>query len=90
MIVRIKYCGGCNAGYDRTAFVRRLQENFPSIHFTCEDTPLSDFAVAVCGCPVKCAAYEDVRGARGRFVASSEDDFSAACMEIREALTDPD
>ncbi|MDR3230182.1 MAG: hypothetical protein LBT65_01975 [Synergistaceae bacterium] len=87
MIVRIKYCGGCNARYDRTAFVKRLRTRFPSIRFTFEDTALPDFALVVCGCPVKCAAYESVRGRVGRFVSSSEDDFSPVCAEIERVLS---
>jgi 4-hydroxybutyrate CoA-transferase len=87
VIVRIKYCGGCNASYDRTALVRRMQEAFPSIRFVHAGEPgedQRDFALVVCGCPVKCADYEDFRGSSGRFVVASQNDFPGACREIEK------
>ena len=93
MIVRVKYCGGCNASYDRTALVQRLHETFPSIEFihaskTRENGPQGDrqdFALVVCGCPVKCADYKDFQGSFGRFVVASQNDFAQACREIEKA-----
>ncbi|MDR1622023.1 MAG: hypothetical protein LBS00_06595 [Synergistaceae bacterium] len=96
MIVKVKYCGGCNASYDRAALVRRLQEAFPSIEFVyaatgevkgTEPRDRQDFALAVCGCSVKCADYKDFQGSLGRFVAASQNDFSPACREIEKALS---
>ena len=90
MIVRVKYCGGCNSSYDRPAFVRRLQDAFPSARFVFSDTgETPDFALAVCGCPVACAAREDVRGSRGRFVITSQSDFESACSEMRRVEASP-
>jgi hypothetical protein len=62
---------------------------FPSADFvhaneTCGDEP--DFALVVCGCPVKCANYKDFRGSLGRFAAASQDDFFPACGDIEKAL----
>jgi 4-hydroxybutyrate CoA-transferase len=88
MIVRVKYCGGCNASYDRTALARRIQEAFPSISFVRADEAHEDerdFALAVCGCPVKCADYKDFQGALGKFVVASQGGFSSACGEIEKA-----
>jgi 4-hydroxybutyrate CoA-transferase len=89
VIVRVKYCGGCNASYDRTAWVQRVQEAFPSIEFLYGETRRDeeDFALVVCGCPVKCADYKNFQGSLGRFVAESQDDFSPACREIEKALS---
>lgn len=88
MIVRVKYCGGCNASYNRTALVRHIQEVFPSINFVHVDEAREDeqdFAFVVCGCPVKCADYKDFQGSLGKFVVASQGDFSSACREIEKA-----
>ncbi|MDR1977412.1 MAG: hypothetical protein LBQ42_01635 [Synergistaceae bacterium] len=87
MIVRVKYCGGCNASYDRAALVKRIQEMFPSIPFAHADAPGSspDFALAVCGCSVRCADYKNFQGSLGRFVIASQNDFFLACQEIERA-----
>ncbi|MDR2178698.1 MAG: hypothetical protein LBP21_00190 [Synergistaceae bacterium] len=98
MIVKVKYCGGCNASYDRAALVKSVQEAFPSITFAyagaareeesrrdqiCEESRRDqDFALIVCGCPVRCADYKDFRGSLGRFVVASQSDLSLACQEI--------
>ena len=98
MIVRVKYCGGCNSSYDRPALVKRLQEAFPSARFVFSDAAgAPDFVLAVCGCPVACAAREDediegskdvegsenVKGSRRRFAVTSQSDFTFVCDEIR-------
>jgi hypothetical protein len=88
VIVRVKYCGGCNASYDRAAWVRRVQEAFPSISFVHADEAREDerdFALVVCGCPVKCADYKDFQGSLGRFVVASQSGFSPACEAIGKA-----
>ncbi|MDR1376811.1 MAG: hypothetical protein LBJ22_04810 [Synergistaceae bacterium] len=88
MIVRVKYCGGCNSSYDRAALVRSLQEAFPSVEFAYGRARQDgqDFALVVCGCPVKCADYKDFQGSLGRFVMESQNDLSAARREIEKAL----
>jgi hypothetical protein len=95
LIVRVKYCGGCNASYDRLAFVKRLQDAFPSARFVFRDagspasnSDLPDFVLAVCGCSVACAARGDVQvqGNRGQFAATSQNDFTSVCDEIRRTI----
>jgi hypothetical protein len=98
VIVKVKYCGGCNAGYDRTALVRRIQEAFPSIDFVYTATQKDesqgnefqgnrqDFALIVCGCPVRCADYKDFQGSLGRSVVASQNDLASACQEIEKTL----
>jgi hypothetical protein len=85
LIVLVKYCGGCNSSYNRPMFVKRVQDAFPLVRFTFLDTPAPDFSLAVCGCPVACAARENVRGTHGRYVVTSRNGFVMACEEIRRA-----
>ncbi|MDR1875680.1 MAG: hypothetical protein LBQ90_11795 [Synergistaceae bacterium] len=89
LVVRVKYCGGCNPSYDRTALVKRIQDRFPPLRFVYADTPPDvsvDFVLVVCGCPVRCANYAELHGLLGKFVVASQDDFSAACLEIERAF----
>jgi hypothetical protein len=91
VIVRVKYCGGCNSSYDRPAFVERVREAFPSARFTFSDAAGEpdfgepDIVLAVCGCPAACAARGDIRGSRGQYTVTSQNDFASACDEIRRA-----
>jgi hypothetical protein len=90
VIVGVKYCGGCNPSYDRPELVRRIQEAFPSVTFVYANEAREDqwdFALVVCGCPVKCADYKDFQGSLGKFVVASQNDFLGACGEIRKALS---
>ncbi|MFZ5563902.1 MAG: hypothetical protein ACOZBW_07595 [Thermodesulfobacteriota bacterium] len=63
--VRIVFCGGCNAGYDRVAAAetikRQLEEDSA---FTVIDDGRPDIMVAVCGCPCACVDEKDFGSAR--------------------------
>jgi len=32
--IAVKYCGGCNPGFDRAGFVKKLLEDFPSLELS--------------------------------------------------------
>jgi hypothetical protein len=69
-----------------------LQEAFPSVRFVFSDIEgAPDFVLAVCGCPVACAAREDANnracGLGGRFAVTSQNDFASVCDAIRSAET---
>jgi hypothetical protein len=72
--------------------VKRLQEAFPSVRFAFSDIDdAPDFVLAVCGCPVACAAREDANtnnracGPGGQFAVTSQNDFTKVRDEIRRA-----
>lgn len=63
MRLRIKYCGGCNAAYDRTKFVNRLLEELKAripeeleISYSEQE---ADCGVIVCGCSTCCADNDE-------------------------------
>lgn len=61
MLVGIKYCGGCNSGYDRVRFVKHLKERLPEIDFcSIEKHKRVDYMIVVCGCPKVCANTEGI------------------------------
>ncbi|HAA90174.1 MAG: Uncharacterized protein XD63_0738 [Thermoanaerobacterales bacterium 50_218] len=66
MKIRVKYCGGCNCGYDRTKFLRDLlsylnQELQEDIEVVYEEEGTFDVGLIICGCPACCADRTEVR-----------------------------
>lgn len=59
--IGVRYCGGCNPRYDRTAAVQALEELLPGWEII-PAQPGADYpAVAVvCGCPARCAGTDDL------------------------------
>lgn len=59
MRLRIKYCGGCNAAYDRVKFVKdlvkELETNMPGEWEISFDSKSAPQGVLVCGCSALCA-----------------------------------
>ena len=85
MTIGIKYCGGCNPGYDREVFVRRLKERFPACVFvTPEEQKKCDIWLFICGCPAACASGEGLEAGKGQFVVTSAKDFIKAAEYIKE------
>lgn len=82
MIIRIKYCGGCNPRYDRAAHVRRLEEQFLQ-HTLCYTGEEADYVVVVCGCTAACADHADLHGRYGKTVISKEKDWDALKRHLK-------
>ena len=54
--VGLKYCGGCQPRYDRTAAAARLARRLTGrIVLAAWDDPLAEAVLVVCGCEVACA-----------------------------------
>ena len=79
MKVRVKYCGGCNPRYDRRAVTERLRAAFPEDEFIemGDDEGPFDHVIVICGCPAACASHENLHGAHGKTVVSSEEECAA-------------
>lgn len=93
MVVAVKYCGGCNCGYDRGAMVESLRREFPAAAFTnaeSQDGIHPDLVLVVCGCSSACAAHEHLTGRRGKMIAASAADFEAIRERLRELTANPD
>lgn len=62
MRIGIKYCGGCNARYDRSRCVEQLKERFSFYSFeTVSRQQEYDILLLVCGCPAACASAEGIK-----------------------------
>ena len=59
--IGVRYCGGCNPRYDRTAAVQALEKLLPGWEIV-PVQPGADCpaAVVVCGCPARCAGTNDL------------------------------
>lgn len=62
MKVGIRYCGGCNPRYDRTAEVRKLMTGIPDVTFTYDAAAFCNIWLLVCGCPSACVSDEGLQG----------------------------
>lgn len=87
MTVAIKYCGGCNPQYNRTALVNRLREEFPQLEFIGPDADFPDFVLVVCGCPSRCANHGNLHGTLGKLVLFSQDQFAIVKQVLYGILT---
>ena len=62
-VTGVRYCGGCNPRYDRTALVGRLAERCPNVRFVrAESGREYDALLVVGGC---CACCADISGLAG-------------------------
>lgn len=86
MVLAVKYCGGCQASYDRVAMVERIRREFPAVTVVNaegrDEEEKADLVLVVCGCPSVCAAHSHLDGRRGKVVTACEGDFAG----VREAV----
>lgn len=84
MVIRLKYCGGCNPRYDRAALAARLGRDLPGARLLNEGAGEFDVVAVLCGCPAGCAGHEELRGRLGKMVLTDERDY-AALLKLCEA-----
>ena len=60
-VVGVRYCGGCNPRYDRTAALHALEEQFPGLRFL-PAAPGQPLTLVICGCAAQCADVSDLEG----------------------------
>ena len=84
--IGIRFCGGCNPGYDRKKVVEKVAGAFPEIFF--ENVKTSEHYMAVlvvCGCSSACARIEDLTVPEDRLVyLTSFADLLPAKNKIKE------
>jgi predicted SnoaL-like aldol condensation-catalyzing enzyme len=85
MVFGVKYCGGCNARYNRTAFFDRLKKQCPEIEFQyVRPKVVYDHLLVICGCPSKCADISDIQVTGDIFKISEASQFDRLLSRIRE------
>ena len=72
--VAIKYCGGCNPGYDRVALADFIKNSLHGrVDFVALDSEIVDLILAVEGCKTCCADLSAFEGKQIYFIAQIED-----------------
>lgn len=90
MLVGVKYCGGCNASYDRSGMVEWLRQEFPSITIVNAENEAGrdpDLVLVVCGCACVCASHEHLNAKHGKYFTACETDFKSIRKAIQEHMT---
>jgi 4-hydroxybutyrate CoA-transferase len=84
MTVQVKYCGGCNPRYNRNELVGKIREDFPgaAVIYEAPAGTAVDFVLVVCGCPVRCASHERLRGLFGKRIVSSPGEYPGVYKEL--------
>ncbi|MGI6168378.1 MAG: hypothetical protein ACOYI4_01505 [Christensenellales bacterium] len=86
MLVAIKYCGGCNPYYDRSALVQRLkQELSHEVEFAPPGTVDCDVGVIISGCVRRCILQNVFRAKYGSVYVTKDEDFHQTVSFIRQA-----
>lgn len=86
MEIGVKYCGGCNSGYDRAAFLEKIKLgcsdnfNFKNVN---ENTEF-DFIIVLCGCKAVCANYRSIKSKYGWILVSNENELYSTIQKIYE------
>ena len=72
--VGLKYCGGCQAGYDRVAMVDSIRERLAQeVEFVAADSEDAQMILIVTGCSTACAKLDKVSEVPIRYITSPED-----------------
>jgi len=72
--VGIKYCGGCNPGYDRVALADFIKNSLHGrVEFVSLDSEVVDLILAVEGCKTCCADLSAFEDKQIYFIAQIED-----------------
>ena len=72
--VGIKYCGGCNPGYDRVALADYVQQSLQGrVEFIPMENTDIDLVLAIEGCKTCCADLSSFEGKQIQFVSQLED-----------------
>ncbi len=55
----IRFCGGCNCGYNRGKVYKQIVNEFPQVNFLiASEDDIYDFLIVFGGCSSCCASYE--------------------------------
>lgn len=78
--VALRYCGGCNPRYDRSALALRLEREFPGLRLVPFVEPAGRYAavLVLCGCTACCVSQWDLPAGLPRFILCSDGQYGAA------------
>jgi len=71
--IGIKYCGGCNPGYDRVALVKQIEKSLQGkVEFVSPESQDVALILAVQGCSTACADLSAFQGMEIRTITNIE------------------
>jgi ferredoxin len=71
--IGVKYCGGCNPGYDRGSLVARIQDALSTKIEMVSLEEEADLIIAIQGCPTACADLSPFDPSKVFHIKSEED-----------------
>ena len=84
--IGIKYCGGCNPGYDRVALVKQIEKSLQGkVEFVSPESQDVALILAVQGCSTACADLSAFQGMEIRTITNIEG-AEKLIKEIRKQL----
>lgn len=87
MNIGVKYCGGCNNKYDRTAFLEKIKSEFSGNSFYYSNIDMEfDVVLVLCGCKSGCANYENIKSKNGYIIVTDENEYDLAKEEIMKLM----
>ena len=87
MICGVKYCGGCNSRYNRTAFLERVKNTCPNVEFQyVQPEAVYHYLLVICGCPSKCADISKILIDGNIYMISEENQFENLVEKIKKTV----
>jgi len=86
--IGLRYCGGCNASYDRKELALKLIKdlgNFHDIEIAQEKT-IYDLIILICGCLNCCVSHEKYLSGLGKLFISNVNDYDKLLKNIKNIL----
>lgn len=82
--IGVKYCGGCNPRYDRTAFLEKIKHLCPEISFfSAAASKEFDAYLIINGCPSACANIKNLLpGKEMIFICGGEAEKTAERLKM--------
>ncbi len=75
MKVGVKYCGGCNAKYDRKEFLLLLEKDFNYNFEIAKMDKTYDVIIVLCGCTSCCANHSELKFKFEKILVTCKDDY---------------
>ncbi|AWI03241.1 hypothetical protein [Clostridium drakei] len=75
MNIGVKYCGGCNAKYDRKKFLCLLKKEFNYDFEIAKLDKIYDMIIVLCGCTSCCANHYELKFKFEKILVTGKDDY---------------
>ena len=87
MVIGVKYCGGCNPGFERGDITKKLIKKYTKhtfVNVNADVNKLYDLVIVICGCSTKCANYQSLLSKNGFIVIGTIPEVAIIEEKIQE------